>query len=219
MKNKTSKHFAWYGAEVHVKDDFIEKGVSIKNILKKVESSIPTHLLRGLDAVYVGEFQFLKDRALDAAYESGAIFVSNQKKSENECADDVVHEIAHLVEQEYGEIIYSDGSIRKEFIKKRKELWNILTSEGYEINLRDFINTEYEKTVDLFLYQIVGYPALSVLTVNLFYSPYGATSMREYFANCFEAFFWDKDVSRVKQISPKVFDKLTKLLYYKEDEV
>ena len=91
-------------------------------------------------------------------------------------------------------------------------------SEGFEINLRDLMNPEYEKSVDLFLYQVVGYPTLSMLTVNLFYSPYGTTSLREYFANCFEAFYWDKDTDRVKQISPKVFDKLVKLLYYKSNE-
>ena len=81
----------------------------------------------------------------------------------------------------------------------------------------NFLNLEYSIGFDNFLYKEVGYPLLSVLTVNLFYSPYGATSLREYFANCFEAYFFHKDVAYLKKISPNVFAKIVNLGYNKED--
>jgi hypothetical protein len=46
----------------------------------------------------------------------------------------------------------------------------------------------------------------------LFVSPYGATSLREYFANCFEEYFARRQYDHVKKISPAVFEKIELLL-------
>ena len=45
------------------------------------------------------------------------------------------------------------------------------------------------------------------MTVNLFCSPYGATSIREYFANGFE-FYFVKNRKLVKTVSPQLYKKL-----------
>lgn len=217
--SKTNSHFIWSGAEIHVKESFTNEKISIKRVLQKVNNSIPSHLLKGLDAIYVGDFDFLKSRSLEAAFQDGIIFLDNKKPSEEECADDIIHELAHLVEQEYGFLIYSDRQVEEEFLLKRKQLWRNLVSENFDVNLSDMLQTDYNKNLDMFFYQVVGYSTLSLHTMDLFYSPYGATSLREYFANCFEGFFWDKQTDRIKKTSPKVFDKLVELLYYKKDEI
>ena len=80
------------------------------------------------------------------------------------------------------------------------------------------MNPEYDIEFDRFLYQEIGYPILTMLTVNTFYSPYGATSLSEYFANGFEAFFYHQDIERIKALSPNLIDKLTELLYNNEYE-
>ena len=54
-------------------------------------------------------------------------------------------------------------------------------------HLYDF--TEYNKKFDNFFANEVGYPTLLSLTMGLFVSPYGATSIQEYFANGFEKYF------------------------------
>ena len=59
---------------------------------------------------------------------------------------------------------------------------------------------------------MVGYPTLTQLTPNLFVSPYGATSLREYFANCFEEYFARRQYNHVKKISPAVYEKIELLL-------
>jgi len=64
---------------------------------------------------------------------------------------------------------------------------------------------------DMFLYKEVGYPLLSSVVASLFYSPYAATSLREYFANGFESFFMNKDIGRLKNISPTLYKKISKL--------
>lgn len=218
IKNKKPNQFRWNGVDIFIQKDFTSKDVSMKDVLAKISKKVPQHLLSGLDAIYVGEFDFLKSRDLDALFRDGAIFLSNDKHSVDDTADDITHEIAHLIEKEQGALIYQDGEIEREFLNKRKELYFILKEEGYEVSLNYFLNPDYDLQFDQYLYQHIGYPALSILTINLFYSPYGATSLREYFANCFEGFFWNEDIVRVKDISPKVYEKLKSLINPEESK-
>ena len=62
----------------------------------------------------------------------------------------------------------------------------------------------------MFLYDSIGYDVLNQITPGLFCSPYGATAIREYFANGFE-FFFLKDREMVKQISPQLYKKLVEV--------
>ena len=112
--------------------------------------------------------------------------------------------------------IYSDKYVEKEFLGKRERLYHLLEQEKIEMSYQDFLDPEYSADFDNFLYFEVGYPLLSAMSVNLFYSPYAITSLREYFANGFEAYFNNKDRSRIHVLSPILFDKLEKLDYNKE---
>ena len=58
---------------------------------------------------------------------------------------------------------------------------------------------------------------MSSIASNLFYSPYAATSLREYFANGFEAFFMKEDVARLKNVSPALYKKMLYLMELKND--
>jgi multisubunit Na+/H+ antiporter MnhB subunit len=78
--------------------------------------------------------------------------------------------------------------------------------------MESFFNPEYSEEFDEFLYMLVGYPVLTTLTNNLFVSPYGATSLREYFANAFEEYFGRSNFRTVKLISPAISDKIEMLL-------
>ena len=64
---------------------------------------------------------------------------------------------------------------------------------------------------DNVLYFAIGYAALTPISMNLFYSPYAITSLREYFANGFEAFYFHKDHDKLLRISPALYTKLEKL--------
>ena len=69
----------------------------------------------------------------------------------------------------------------------------------------------YNKKFDNFLANVVGYPTLLTLTMGLFASPYGATSIQEYFANGFEKYFLDNP-RRVRDISPVLYRKIELIL-------
>ena len=93
------------------------------------------------------------------------------------------------------------------FLWKRKRLYKILKQENFWPQYDWFLNTEYDANFDNYLYREIGYQTLNMLIVGLFYSPYAATSLREYFANGFENFYLG-DRNYLKQISPKLFDKI-----------
>ena len=127
--------------------------------------------------------------------------------------DDIIHEIAHAVEEKYEKLIYSDREIEKEFIQKRLQLRELLKSKGFTVlELEKFIDTRYSEEFDAYLHSTLGYAALRILTANIFYSPYAATSLREYFANAFEAFYFRRHTERIRKISPKLYNKLRRLI-------
>jgi len=181
------------------------------NVVNEVERLIPHYLSYGLDAIYIGDFKEFERIETNAFFKDGAIYISNVQDNEEDLVDDIIHELAHLVEEQRGLEIYGDDRIKKEFLAKRKKLYFLLKEEGYNIDLLDFLNSEYSTEFDEFLYKKVGYPHLENVTMGLFYSPYGVTSLKEYFANGFEAFFMKKDLNFLKNTSPALYNIMEKL--------
>lgn len=217
IQNKKVKHFVIDNIEVFEKDP-IYNNILAKSIIQKVVETIPKHLLVNVDSIYIGQFDFLKDREVQAAYENSSIFITNEQDTEEDMLDDIYHEVAHSVEEKYARHIYADGKIEREFLNKRKNAFTLLADQGIEVELQDFLDVSFSENFDNFLYYEVGYPTLAMITSNIFYSPYAITSLREYFANGFEAFFVKSDVSRLKAISPSVFEKIVELVTQEEDK-
>jgi len=198
--------------QLYVKD-FPPPSVSIQDIIQELEEKIPIHFVSSLDVIYVGQFEQLLQRNVEAAYEDGAIYVSNDQPTEDEFVESIGHEIAHALEEVASMELYGDGAIEDEFLGKRRRLWSILRAQGYTKDgyLKHFENVRYSEEFDNFLYKEVGYPTLASLTMGLFLSPYGATSLREYFSNTFEGFFLNDEKEYVKKISPAVYNKLVEI--------
>ena len=87
-----------------------------------------------------------------------------------------------------------------------------MKAEGYGISEEYFNELDYNKKFDEFLYKDVGYDKLTYMTMGLFASPYGATSLREYFANWFEHYIL-KDPGYLSKISPKLYEKIENLVF------
>jgi len=208
-REKQKKRFTWNGVEVFVKDGLTNPEISAFAVLQKIGEKVPAHLFQNLDTIYIGDFDFFKQRNINAMYENSCIFVTNSQDNLNDMADDIVHELAHSVEEIYKDTLYSDGRLENEFIQKRKQLYSILSSENVEnLELGSFLNSSYEEQFDIFLEKEVGYPMLDMLTPNIFYSPYAATSLREYFANGFEAFYFFEEPEFLQKFCPVLFEKL-----------
>jgi len=203
-----------FGSVLVVQQEQLPDNININNILSKLEGSIPDHFVQNLDGIYIGTYDFLLNKNLNAQYKDGVIYVLAKQDNETDIYDDIIHEIAHCVEESYGLDIYDDGEIEQEFLTKRRRLFDTLRAYGYTDNmpLSTFMNPEFDQKFDQFLHKTVGYPVLNQLVPELFVSPYGATSLREYFANGFEHFFAHKKYKRVENLSPSVFKKIEVLL-------
>jgi hypothetical protein len=204
--------------DVYNKKD-LPPGIEIDSILQKISSMLPISFLDNIDSVYVGEFESLRKREVDSVYQDGAIYiVPSYVFSQEELLRNLVHEIAHAVEEHNSLEIYGDRVIEDEFVKKRLKLLDKLKSIGYDVpSIELFTDSEYSSELDNYFYKEIGYPLMTQLTNNMFSSPYGATSLREYFANSFEDYFLG-NMKDVKVISPKVYSKINQLVRNSEEE-
>lgn len=192
---------------IYFKDN-LNNNINIKEVIKKIEYAIPQYLFQGIDEIFIGRFDEFAERKINSMYMDGAIYISNEQQNEKDIIDDIVHELAHSLEEIYTEEIYLDRKVEKEFIEKRKELYFLLKRErNKNINFEDFMNPEYSEAFDELLYKNIGYDVMNILTSTLFASPYAATSLREYFADGFEDYFLNKN-TRLKKISPELYKKL-----------
>lgn len=211
IQKKNKNKFNVKGKIVFIKDE----ATGNTNYKKAVEislSKVPKHLLSNIKSFHIGTFEELEKRKIQGIYKDRKVILTNKHKNTEDVIDDIVHEIAHSVEDMYRQEIYSDGLIEKEFLQKRKKLWTILREKGFPAQLSHFLETKYNIEFDRFLYVDVGYTFLRTYGSSLFYSPYAATSLREYFANSFEAFYMKEDVDKLKKISPAAYKKNVMLL-------
>lgn len=207
---KNHKEATIFGSTpVYINHDLPEE-INLQLVLQAIENSVPEHFAYGVEAIYVEHLDEFTERAINAVYKNGTIYISNFQDDEEDMIDDIAHEIAHSAEALYRKQIYEDNLIIDEFLGKRKRLLDIIAQEGYTINAETFLDPNYSRQVDNFLYQKVGYPLLSNLTQGLFISPYSVTSVREYFAVGFEEFFL-KDQNYVKKTCPELYAKILEL--------
>ncbi len=196
-----------YDIPVFVIDQPAES-VDVPAFCTEVEEHIPQRLLKNVEVVYIGNFKELAGR--NAMYNNGGIYITASEPTNFDMLENFVHEVAHSLESKYGLFIYDDSLI-SEFKGKRERLYHLLDAEGFHTNPLLFSFTEYNKKFDNFLANEVGYPTLLSITMGLFVSPYGATSIQEYFANGFEKYYLDNP-RKVREISPVLHRKIEEII-------
>ena len=197
--------------QIYIKDK-ITSDIDFMDIMKRVDSVVPMHLMSEVDSIFVGIFEEFEDRDINAMFKDGAIYVSNEQDDVEDMVDDIVHEIAHSLETPYGGLIYGDKKIEKEYSQKRIKLYEILESEGLSPDKKIFQDLEFSQEMDDYLYHVVGYDRLNFISISygLFVSAYAATSLPEYFANGFEHFFLD-DRKNLQNCCPQLYQKIEEL--------
>lgn len=211
QNQKKSKNFIISNIEVLIKDH-PPSNISVKNVVNRMTQLIPKKLLVNVKYIKIGQFKRLKDREIQAMYKDSTLYLTNSQVDEDDMLDDMIHEVAHSVEEVFQSQIYGDKKIQNEFINKRQKLWTRLKDNDFYYPLKDFLNINFNRNLDLFLHKKVGYDLLSMMTYDLFFSSYGSVSIREYFANGFEAFFLKEEPYRLKKISPHLYQKLNELV-------
>jgi len=197
------------GIQVHIKDP-LPKNIDAESVVKSIAKKLPEHILELVDVLYIGQFDFLEEKQVNAVYMDGAIYTTNNQTDNADMIDDVFHEYAHAIEKNYKVQIYSDNTIESEFMSKRSKLEALLDYEGYDIDQYNFSNPEYDMNFDIFLHNEVGYEKIRNLDQGMFLNSYSITSLSEYFATSFEEYYL-RDRRIVKKITPAVFIKINSI--------
>ena len=209
--NNSPRFFNLGGIEVKEIDP-ISDNINLNAVFKSIEDNFPSHYLhhlKGIEIIHLDEFD---TREVNAVYKDGVFYISNQQSSSQDLIDDIIHEFAHHMETITPEDIYGDESLKREFLRKRKQLKFEIQSEGYRVEGYNFGNLKYDENFDEFLYKRLGKTALRMMTSGIFVRPYAAVSLREYFATGFEAYYLGKR-DKLKKISPILYSKIDNLHY------
>jgi len=191
-------------------EDPLPDSINLDKVFSSVNRKVPSAYLKYIHAVRIGMFDEMHDRDLNALYKDGVLYISNIQDNDEDMIDDMIHEIAHAVEQHNHDLIYGDEEILLEFLGKRKRLHDLLKSEGYNVTIDQFLTVQYDYDFDMILFQDIGYPVLSTLTAGLFLGAYSITSLNEYFATGFEEYYLG-DKRDLKKISPKLYNKFNEI--------
>ena len=220
VKKSSKKLFEQKIGSFHVfLKDGIPENIDIDYVFSRVESLIPDSILSLVDVVYVGEFDIFKKRNINASYIDGALYISNKQDNNPDMVDDIVHELAHAIEDHYNNFLYDDEEIKEEYFSKLKKLKSYLAFEGYDIRSVNFFNEKYNADFDNFLHKDVGYAKLAGFTKDIFFNPYSCTSLREYFSTGFENYFLNNNHDLLKVMCPYVYKKVYILVNNSPEEI
>jgi hypothetical protein len=219
-KAQDRNEYMLFNVPVYVINKF-PSNIKINNILDSVKDIINKKYLDGLETIYIGDFKDLNRRDIQSMLKDDAIWISSNNVknviTEPLVVENIIHEIAHLLEEKYQSQIYGDGKLEREYNSKKNRLFHLLKNEGYDIDLGLFFSDDMLKEFDNFLYKVVGYDKISLLTAGLFLSPYSITTVREYFATGMLDYLTDNE-SYMKEISPVLYSKIKNIEEDIEDE-
>ena len=201
------------GVDVFIKDRTPDN-IDDDFVFNYISARIPFRLARNVDIIYVGQFPEMAEREINAYYEDGAIYVTNDQEDEMDMVDDIIHELAHAVERNNEQIVYGTGRLQSEFKAKRRNLYTLI-QDMYDIPDGFLTDIEYNKEIDNFLYKTIGYDILNQMVANIFVSGYAATSVSEYFARGFEEYFIG-DKKSLKSMSPVLYRIIDELVHMED---
>lgn len=213
---KERKEYYLYDIPIYILKPLPEH-IDVNDVIETLKETVPYRYLSNLEGIYVGEFPELKDRKIQAMFRDDVIYLSsfeNHPEVEEETIlNNIIHEIAHSLEEKSYFDIYGDNTIEKEYTGKKKRLLDLLRANGvvFPGMGKLFFSDEHVDELDDFLFNKLGYDKLLALTPGLFLTPYSTTSLREYFAEGFEEWLQgDKDF--LKEICPALYNKLKTIL-------
>ena len=191
--------------------DKLTSDIDIGELIRRVEKTLPNISKYLISSIVIADLDAFAKNKTNALYHDNTIYISNNQDDINDMLDDIVHEYSHALEEKHNEEIYSDQSIRDEFLSKRGTLKAILQRE-YQLDDYDFNNLNYDKELDKLLLNVIGYERFNNLTKHgLFINPYASTSLREYFATGFEEYILG-DHKELETISPKLYKKISDIV-------
>jgi hypothetical protein len=125
-KAQDRNEYMLFNVPVYVINKF-PSNIKINNILDSVKDIINKKYLDRLDAIYIGDFKDLNKRDIQSMLKDDAIWISSNNIknviTEPLVVENIIHEIAHLLEEKYQSQIYGDGKLEREYNSKKNRLF------------------------------------------------------------------------------------------------
>ena len=80
---KLKDHYAMHDINIYIKDP-LPPEVDPDLVFSSISRMVPSHLLRGIDIIYVGQFDVFAEKDVNAVYQDSAIYVTNKQKSDKQ---------------------------------------------------------------------------------------------------------------------------------------
>ena len=87
--SKMKDHFNIGGVDVYVKDQ-LPSHIDLSFVFDYISSRVPFYFLKGIDIIYIGMFPEMKERDINAFFESDAIYVTNEQDDDMDLIDDII---------------------------------------------------------------------------------------------------------------------------------
>ena len=104
---KLKDKYSMRGTNIYIQDK-VPDTINLEFVFDYIIARIPTRLLDSIDVIYVGDYPDFKTRDINAYYDNGAIFVTNNQDNDKDMIDDIVHEIGHGVEERFNDFADND---------------------------------------------------------------------------------------------------------------
>ena len=152
-KSQDRKEYMLFDVPVYVINKF-PSNIDINDILSNLKKSINKNYINGLEAIYIGDFEDLNRRNIQSMFKDGAFWISSNNIknfiTEPIVVENIIHEIAHLLEENFPNLIYGDGRLEKEYNSKKERLYQILKNENYnKVNYPLFFDDDQLKELSI----------------------------------------------------------------------
>jgi hypothetical protein len=211
------KHFLHNKVPVYLKDLMVlNVQVSLDKVLELLELRVPESLIPNLGTIWIGEFPELDRMNVDSFFKNETVFFSSKIPTLELLFYTMLYEMSNVMADNFSTIIHADGSLEREFLSKRVELYNRLTpAQKKAISIQKFFDVKSDTILFRFLYKKLRRPYLERLCKGIYPHSTGAASLLNYLAMTFYLLKASlRSREELEKISPIAVAKIQMLIEY-----
>ncbi len=211
------KYFLHNKIPIYLKDLMaLNIQTSLDKLLEIVELKVPEILIPDLNTIWIGDFPELDKMNVDSFYKNGTVYFSNKIPSIEIFYFTFLYEMSNVIAQSYNIMLLADAALEREFIKKRIELYNRLTtSQRKVVSVEKFLELKHNASLFRFLYKKLRKTYLDKLCKDIYPHRNSISSYNSYFAMTYYLYKSSlKPATELEKISPAAFSKVKTLIDY-----
>lgn len=203
--------FDVHGVRVFIKTR-LPKNIDTQELKSQIAEKLPSVLFSDIEKIFIGDFEYLKNRGATAISYEKNIFLTNLQDDVADVVDDIAHELGHSVEKKFFHNIHKNPLLKQEFLSKKKIALGMLDRMGHDVSKSLLVGPSHDKTIDQILTSDIGLHNIEKTFANLVVTPYSLISLSEYFSEGLQ-FFLLNDAFYLQSVCPVLYNVIETILY------